>query len=66
MGLKRPRLGAPVVRPTASVIWAAPTGVCSTGRDTMRLSVVSSLQKPPDLGPFFYDLTRAKSAKELK
>jgi hypothetical protein len=25
-----------------------------------------SLEKPPDLDPFFDDLTRAKSAKELK
>ena len=25
-----------------------------------------SLEKPPDLDPFFYDLTRARSAKELK
>ena len=25
-----------------------------------------SLEKPPDLDPFFGDLTRAKSAKELK
>jgi len=26
----------------------------------------SSLEKPPDLDPFFYDLACAKSAKELK
>jgi len=26
----------------------------------------SSLEKPPDLDPFFDDLTRAKSARELK
>jgi len=26
----------------------------------------NSLEKPPDLDPFFDDLTRAKSAKELK
>ena len=26
----------------------------------------SSLEKPPDLDPFFDDLARAKSAKELK
>ena len=25
-----------------------------------------SLEKPPDLAPFFDDLTRAESAKELK
>ena len=30
------------------------------------LDGIRSLEKPPDLDPFFDDFTRAKSAKELK
>ena len=32
----------------------------------VRAPTTMSLEKPPDLDPFFEDLTRAKSAKELK
>ena len=40
----------------------------SKTRDAQRTTQVPrySLEKPPDLDPFFDDLTRAKSAKELK
>ena len=50
--------------------WAIPQGHRGVHTDKATASrapsAPTSLEKPPDLDPFFDDLTRAKSAKELK